>query len=261
MSCMLPSNYWTSQFCIHVWGNGWLSWLLVSKKILRLTPGVIWSYVMPLKNLSVICLDVRYRMHIFCTLRIIRFLAWFWKEQQHQHQLEATWIAFHMNVGPKVPGPYVGSVELSWTTSAFCAGAIEMPWWPVWWNMKFQKFENEVQLKFPWSFTSFYRYQAWLDSEKISPHSNVAFTTGCDHQVLGRKLLRCTPFQNDFEWRGCTPPENYDGTREWRFGVLFSFSNRWFAGSISIFQGVSIVGNSCRYTVDIQKFAEHRPDF
>ena len=110
-------------------------------------------------------------------------------------------------------------------------------------------------------FTSFYRYQAWLDSEKISPHSNVAFTTGCDHQVLGRKLLRCTPFQNDFEWGGCTPPENYDGTREWRFGVLFSFSNRWFAGSISIFQGVSIAGKSFRYTVDIQILQSTAPIF
>lgn len=60
---------------------------------------------------------------------------------------------------------------------------------------------------------------------------------------------------------GMYTPENYDGTREWRFGVLFSFSNRWFAGSISIFQGVSIVGKSFRYTVDIQKFAEHSSDF
>ena len=174
-------------------------------------------------------------MHIFCTLRIIWFLAWFWKEQQHQHQLETTWIAFYMTVGPKVPGPYVGSVELSRTTSAFCAGAIEMPWWPVWWNMKFQKLENEVQLKIPWSFTSFYRYQAWLDSEKISPHSNVAFTTGCDHQVLGRKLFLCTPEKGagnlnlesllpEWFWvGGIYTPENYDGTREWRFGVLFSF--------------------------------------
>lgn len=116
--------------------------------------------------------------------------------------------------------------------------------------------------------------QAWLDSEKISPHSNVAFTTGCDHQVLGRKLLRCTPekgagnlkiwnlsSQNDFEWGGYTPPENYDGTREWRFGVWFSFSNRWFAGSISIFQCVSIVGKSFRYTVDIQILPSTAPIF
>lgn len=29
------------------------------------------------------------------------------------------------------------------------------------------------------------RSQAWFGEEKISPHSNDAYTSGCDHEVLG----------------------------------------------------------------------------
>ncbi len=48
---------------------------------------------------------------------------------------------------------------------------------------------------------------------------------------------------NQIKRKMMCPLVNQHGTPKWRFGRWFSFSNRWFSGSILIFRGVPLIAN------------------